>query len=153
MMTVAHVLFRALLALALEATANRRRHGVYAQDMGDVQDDSTSHGEDMGDFLDPTLILEGDANIGVRGIGLSGTGDADLGRVENLRVQTLMALKELGVVIGVAFMVASIFLLMVYTEKLVDTLIARYHRRFGEVPEDDVEDPAALVGTFKRYKN
>ena len=70
-------------------------------------------------------------------------------------MQTLLALQELGIVIGVAFMVASIFLLMVFIEKMMTSAMARYQKRFGKNRnEDDVEaDPAALVGTFKRYKN
>lgn len=56
-------------------------------------------------------------------------------------------------VIGVAFMVAGIFLLMVYMEKLGTSVISKYNKHFGKDNTDDVEDPAALVGTFKRYKN
>ena len=51
-------------------------------------------------------------------------------------------------------MVATIFLLMVFTEKLWISISSKYNKTFGKQrAEDDVEDPPALVGTFKRYKN
>ena len=75
------------------------------------------------------------------------------GPKRTLQYQTFMALKELGLVIAVALMVGIIFMLMIYLEKSWNYLSESYNKRFGEEKEDDVEDPAALVGTFKRYKN
>ncbi len=68
--------------------------------------------------------------------------------------QTLLALQELGIMMGVAFMMAFMFMLIVYAEKLIDFLSLGYRRYFSKKEEEDEEaDPAALVGTFKRYKN
>ena len=55
-------------------------------------------------------------------------------------------------VIGVAFLVGILFLLMIYVEKAWTSTTDRLHDMCGRKPKDE-EDPAALVGTFKRYKN
>ena len=41
----------------------------------------------------------------------------------------------------------------VFSEKLYNSVLSKYHKRFGEPPTLADEDPAKLVGTFKRYKN
>ena len=74
------------------------------------------------------------------------------GRMSTLEAQTSNAFQELGFVIGVAIVVAILFLLLVYTEKLVDCLVDKWQTRKGQKPKD-VEDPAALVGTYKLNKN
>ena len=115
-------------------------------------DDGGGGGEDMSDVLDPTMLMGEDAG-GFQGMKFGRGGPRGHKSLANLKVQTLLALQELGVVMGVAFMVAGIFLLMVFMEKLGQTVMIKYHKRFGKSNADDVEDPAALVGTFKRYKN
>ena len=70
-----------------------------------------------------------------------------------LTVQTLLALKEFGIIVGAFLMVGGIFFLMISIEKFLDNLSTSCQKKFGDYKEDDVEDPAALVGTFKRYKN
>lgn len=60
--------------------------------------------------------------------------------------------QELGMVIGVGFLVGILFLLMIYVEKAWASTTDRLHDLCGRKPKDE-EDPAALVGTFKRYKN
>jgi len=75
-----------------------------------------------------------------------------LGNICAMKVQTLLALQELGIVIGVAFMVGIIFMVMIYVEKFCISVCEVYQKKFGS-DEEDPEDPAALVGTFKRYKN
>ncbi len=55
-------------------------------------------------------------------------------------------------VIGVGFLVGILFLLMIYVEKAWASTTDRLHDLCGRKPKDE-EDPAALVGTFKRYKN
>ena len=123
-----------------------------AQDMGMDDGGGDTGGDDMSDVLDPTLMGMGGQNNGLMyGAGAYGPGGS-VSSLANLKVQTLLALQELGVVVGVAFMVAGIFLLMVYMEKFWTSVVTRYNKKFGN-PVDDVEDPAALVGTFKRYKN
>jgi hypothetical protein len=110
-------------------------------------DDGGGGGEDL---MDPSL-LEGAMGGGNN---IYGKGEREKFVVKSLELQTLYALQELGIVVGVTIMVAFIFLLMVYTEKLFNGAVSKYHKRFGEPPtEMDAEDPAALVGTFKRYKN
>eukprot|EP00088_Acartia_fossae_P034239 TRINITY_DN35118_c0_g1_i1.p1 TRINITY_DN35118_c0_g1~~TRINITY_DN35118_c0_g1_i1.p1 ORF type:complete len:151 (+),score=39.25 TRINITY_DN35118_c0_g1_i1:107-559(+) len=66
--------------------------------------------------------------------------------------QSTRALQQLALVIGVAFMVAFLFLVMVGLEKAWDKMEEKYRESFGKSQQQEV-DPAALVGTFKRYKN
>jgi len=65
--------------------------------------------------------------------------------------QSTRALQQLALVIGVAFMVAFLFLVMVGLEKAWDNMQEKYKKSFGKETDEDV-DPASLVGTFKRYK-
>ena len=114
--------------------------------------DDGGGGGDMADLTDPSLM--GDMDDGA--VGVMGSGGLGLGnhkKLANLKVQTLLALQELGIVIAVAFMVGGIFMLMIFVEKIWDSVMTAYQKKFGGYKEDDVEDPAALVGTFKRYKN
>ena len=53
---------------------------------------------------------------------------------------------------GVVFLVAFMFLLLVVLEKMWKKLAEKYQVVCGGMTEQE-EDPAALVGTFKRYKN
>ena len=108
-------------------------------------------GGDMADVMDPSL-MDVDT-LGDEEIGLGGLPFANGNKLANLKVQTLLALQELGIVIAVAFMVGGIFFLMIFVEKIWDHVTTVYQKKFGSYKEDDVEDPAALVGTFKRYKN
>ena len=115
--------------------------------------DDGGGGGDMADVMDPSLM-----DIDTAGGGLMGPGGLPLGgqkKLANLKVQTLLALQELGIVIAVAFMVGGIFMLMIFVEKIWDQVMTAYQKKFGGYKENeyDVEDPAALVGTFKRYKN
>ena len=71
----------------------------------------------------------------------------------NLQFQTILALQQLGLVISVVLMVAVIFMAMISLEKMWNLAFEFYNKRFGEENVDDAEDPAALVGTFKQYKN
>ncbi len=54
--------------------------------------------------------------------------------------------------IGVVFLVGFLFMGMIAIEKMWEFVETKYNEHFGIVEEDE-EDPAALVGTFKRYKN
>ena len=71
----------------------------------------------------------------------------------NLQFQTILALQQLGLIISVVLMVATIFMAMISLEKIWNVALEYFNKRFGEENVDDAEDPAALVGTFKRYKN
>jgi len=76
------------------------------------------------------------------------------GKIKQLSAiqQTSLALQQLGIVVGVAFMVAFLFLVMIGLEKLWDKMEASYQTMMGKPPAPDL-DPAAMVGTFSRYKN
>ncbi len=101
--------------------------------------------------MDPTLLEGADSGANPKGFAKGVTGQRE---AVNLKVQTLLALQELGIVIGVAIMVGFIFLLMVFMEKLFNGVVSKYHKRFGSRQTEIAdEDPAKLVGTFKRYKN
>merc|ERR1719430_1837984 len=65
--------------------------------------------------------------------------------------QTTLALQQLGIVIGVAFMVAFLFMVMIGIEKPWDKAESGYQSLRGKPPPQEV-DPASLVGTFSRYK-
>ena len=53
---------------------------------------------------------------------------------------------------GVVFLVGIMFMLLVLLEKMWKKLVWKYQVVcIGTVEQE--EDPAALVGTFKRYKN
>ena len=111
-------------------------------DMGDMDDQSMNDAS----LMDSIDTLE----EGMMGIDGEGTGGTKL----TLQHQTILALQELGLVIAVALMVGIIFMIMIYVEKSVNSISEYYNKRFGEEPKEmDEEDPAALVGTFKRYKN
>ena len=49
-------------------------------------------------------------------------------------------------------MVAFLFLTLVLLEKMWKKLVEKYQAVYGGMIEQE-QDPAALVGTFKRYKN
>jgi hypothetical protein len=73
-------------------------------------------------------------------------------KLSSLEIETSLAFQELGIVIGVAIVVALLFFLLIYTEKLGTCLVDRFQSRNGKQPPDE-EDPAALVGTYKLNKN
>ena len=113
--------------------------------------DTGDDGGGGGDLVDPSLM---DVDIGGEELlDSGGLGFGNQKKLANLKVQTLLALQELGIVIAVAFMVGGIFMLMIFVEKIWDQVMTAYQKKFGGYKEDDVEDPAALVGSFKRYKN
>lgn len=104
-----------------------------------------------GDLMDMESMMGSDKG------GADGPASSGLGiypnKAANLQVQSLLALQEFGIVLAVACMVGGIFFLMISIEKIFDNVKELYQKRFGDYQEDDIEDPAALVGTFKRYKN
>ena len=108
--------------------------------MSDMADEAS---EDVADGMDPGMMAEG----GGGGILLPGSAGS-----AKLASQSLMAVQELGMVIGAFLLVGILFLLLVYTEKACDATTEKCHSMCGRKAKD-VEDPAALVGTFKRYKH
>jgi len=72
-----------------------------------------------------------------------------------LSQQTLSALLQFGIIVGVAIMVGSMFMAMVGAELLYDHLCDKVREIFKQQkPAPDIErlHPAELVGTFSRYK-
>jgi len=65
--------------------------------------------------------------------------------------ESTLALQQLGVIIGVAFMVGFLFMLMVGVEILWEKAQEKYQEVTGK-PQQEEKDPASLVGTFSRYK-
>ena len=53
---------------------------------------------------------------------------------------------------GVALLVGGMFMLMIWLEILVDRLEEKCKKLMGRYHEEPEVDPAALVGSFKRYK-
>ena len=51
-------------------------------------------------------------------------------------------------------MVAMLFFLMIAVDKTLEWINEQWAKRFGKHDDkvNDPEDPAALVGSFKRYK-
>jgi len=69
--------------------------------------------------------------------------------------QTLSALLQFGIIVGVAIMVGSMFMAMVGAELLYDHICDKIREIFKQQkPAPDIErlHPAELVGTFSRYK-
>ena len=118
------------------------QHKAAMDDMG--SDDSAMNDASLLDGME----MEGDEEMLI-----SGGDDGVVGKPQSLKLQSLLALQELGIVIAVALMVGIIFMMMILLEKTMNSVSEFYNKRFGEGEEEDVEDPAALVGTFKRYKN
>jgi len=113
---------------------------VFLEDMVKGQDDG---GMDMD--LESMNAPEGDA------VEDEGGPKGKLNKLTAIQ-QTSLALQQLGIVIGVAFMVAFLFMVMIGLEKLWDKMEESYRNFRGKGPAPEV-DPAALVGTFSRYKN
>lgn len=69
--------------------------------------------------------------------------------------QSYLAALELGIIVGVAIMVGSLFMVMVGMEMLYDKACDRYREFFKKpklLPDIERLHPAELVGTFSRYK-
>lgn len=102
-------------------------------DAGDCTTDGSCVGDDGGGPAVP-----------VAGVKVSNT---------SLLEDTVMALQQFSIVIGVALMVGLLFFLMIAIETTFDWLGNQWTKCFGNKKVKDPEDPAALVGSFKRYKN
>jgi len=111
---------------------------VVAQDDGGAELDDSSLGLDGGDG------------------GMEESEDGEVGTETFVTLtyvqQTAQAVQQMAVVIGVVFLVGFLFMGMIAIEKMWEFVETKYNEHFGIVEEDE-EDPAALVGTFKRYKN
>jgi len=77
-------------------------------------------------------------------------------RLPNLTVfeQSILAAQQFGVIVGVALLVGSLFMLMVGFEIVLQKIEDKCSKMCGRKTLQDAEapDPASLVGSFKRYK-
>ena len=79
--------------------------------------------------------------------------------VNNLKVETLEALRQFGLIMAVFMMVASIYILLISLEAGANRVRRTYRSRFGSGDEEESRtggDLTARVGwtsSFKRYKN
>ena len=56
-------------------------------------------------------------------------------------------------VVGVCLMVGILFFMMIAIETAYDWIFSKIKTVVGAKKTTDPEDPASLVGSFKRYKN
>jgi hypothetical protein len=66
--------------------------------------------------------------------------------------QSMLAMQQFGILVGVALLVGILFALNIGLELLFDAICEKCEDMFGAKKIHKVENPAALVGTFKRYK-
>jgi len=67
--------------------------------------------------------------------------------------ETQNALQQFSIVVGVCLMVGILFFLMIAVEQTYDWILGKMKKVVGTKKTEDPEDPASLVGSFKRYKN
>jgi len=92
-----------------------------------------------------------DPDIGAAAIGLSTTTAATILK-KTAWEQTILALQQLGVIVFVALLVGGGFVTMVWVELALGWLWEKVSDSLGTKKVKDPENPAALVGSFKRYK-
>lgn len=66
---------------------------------------------------------------------------------------TSLAIQQFSIIIGVALLVGILFFLMIGIELTMDWALTKLSEKCCKKKHNDEEDPAALVGSFKRYKN
>merc|ERR1719384_970829 len=68
--------------------------------------------------------------------------------------QTMQAALQMGVLVSVFLLFALLFFVNVAVELVLDSITNMVTEMLGRTKELDIEDqdPASLVGTFKRYK-
>lgn len=83
-----------------------------------------------------------------------GGGQSDKMMMElSLGQQTVLAIQQLSVIVGVALMVGGMFLLLIGLELGLEWLEGKCSSVMGKQKvREEPEDPASLVGSFKRYK-
>merc|ERR1719471_2702747 len=103
-------------------------------------------------------VLEYEEVIDYAGDG-GGAGDIQPGvKLSNLTLwqETTLAIQQFSIVAGVMLMVAALFFMMIVVDKIMEWMGEQWNRLIGKGSSNDEEDPAgaaALVGSFKRYKN
>lgn len=66
--------------------------------------------------------------------------------------QSILAMQQFAVLVGVALMVGILFMLNIGLDLFMDWVSEKVSDMFCKKKVEDPENPAALVGTFKRYK-
>ena len=70
----------------------------------------------------------------------------------SLAQQTILAVQQFSVIVGVALLVGGMFMLMIWLETLMERLEEKCKKVMGHHHEEQEVNPAELVGSFKRYK-
>lgn len=143
---------------------SRKNYGCLAQD--DFQDDAgadTTGNDATSDMMDtdPSLVIApknpgGNNNNYPSSGGNAKTtkGKKDDTPTKTIAEQTLQAALQFGVLVGVCLMVGLLFMFNVWADMLYSHICDRFTQKFSKSPPVDIEDqdPASLVGSFKRYK-
>lgn len=93
-----------------------------------------------------------DTDVGAQNVGGFPTTTMATLVVRTAWEQTITALQQLGIIVFVALLVGSGFMLMVGIELALGWCWERLTDMMGTKKKEDPENPAALVGSFKRYK-
>merc|ERR1719192_628839 len=91
---------------------------------------------------------------GSSGKGPTSSNKNDNTQTKTIAEQTIQAALQFGVLVGVALMVGILFMLNVGADLLYTAICDKYTSAFSKHKPVDIEyqDPASLVGSFKRYK-
>jgi len=91
---------------------------------------------------------------GSSGKGPNSASKKDDNKPKTIGEQTMQAALQFGVLVGVALMVGILFMLNVGADLLYTAICDKYTSAFSKHKPVDIEDqdPASLVGSFKRYK-
>jgi len=91
---------------------------------------------------------------GSSGKGPNSSNKNDNKQTKTIAEQTIQAALQFGVLVGVALMVGVLFMLNVGADLLYTAICDKYTSAFSKHKPVDIEDqdPASLVGSFKRYK-
>jgi len=134
-------------------------------DMTSEQDTDASNDMDQTNLVDPSItnpsnkqgygrdVPDGTNFVPNKGKGGQTTSKPSVVE-KDLGEQTVQAALQFGVLVAVALMVGLLFMLNIWAELCFDAIVEKICDCVGTKPEPDIEeqDPAALVGTFKRYK-
>ena len=148
--------FVALLVMCLMANGVSAQAGQ-GQDV--AQDPSQDANQDM-EMNDPNLVNPQNKQgygrnvpVQVKNTAPSKSGkSANEPPAKSISEQTHAALLQFGVLVAVSLLVGVLFFVNIGIELLLDKIFEKLSKLFGSRHKDEEIDPAALVGTFKRYK-
>jgi len=104
-------------------------------------------------LLQLRIIIKADL-LRSSGKGPNSSNKNDNTQTKTIAEQTIQAALQFGVLVGVALMVGILFMLNVGADLLYTAICDKYTSAFSKHKPVDIEDqdPASLVGSFKRYK-